>query len=68
MGPILTPMIRGEAKTLNGRETQLISAWFFLKVMVAEYLLPSGSRPRQFFELEDGEHLKAHAPSTRGKP
>jgi hypothetical protein len=59
VGPILTPMIRGQARTLSGREIQLISAWFFLKVMVSEYLLPSGSRPRQFFELEDGEHLRA---------
>src|ERR1700686_3554136 len=34
VGPILTPMIRGEAKTLTADEMQLVSAWLTLKVMV----------------------------------
>ena len=59
VGPILTPMIQGEARQLGTRETQLIGAWFVLKVMVSEYLLPSGTRLHQFFELAHGEHLKA---------
>jgi hypothetical protein len=59
IGPILTPMIQGEARQITPSEAQLISAWFFLKVMVSEYLLPAGVRPQRFFELEHGEHLKA---------
>jgi hypothetical protein len=57
--PILTPMIRGEAKTLTASEMELISAWFVLKVMVSEYLVPAGYRERRFFELDQGRHLRA---------
>lgn len=64
VGPILTPMIKGEARQITPAEAHLISAWFFLKVMVSEYLLPSGTRPHPFFELKHGEHLKA----TLGPP
>ena len=56
---ILTPMIRGQPQQLSGRETQLISAWFTLKAMVSEHLIPAGKRPRRFFDLDDGKHLKA---------
>lgn len=59
VAPILTPMMRGDARQLNQCDMQLISAWFFLKVMVSEYLVPAKSRPRRFFELEHGQHLKA---------
>lgn len=59
VGPILTPMIRGDAKTLTAREMQLVSAWFTLKVMVSEYLVPAGVRVRRFFELDQGRHLRA---------
>jgi hypothetical protein len=59
VAPILTPMLQGEARAITPADARLISAWFFLKVMVSEYLLPTGSRPRQFFGLEHGEHLKA---------
>jgi hypothetical protein len=59
VAPILTPMIQGQARQLAASETQLLSAWFFLKVMVSEYLIPADSRPGRFFELEHGQHLKA---------
>jgi hypothetical protein len=58
VGPILTPMMRGEACRLGSREIQLISAWFFLKAMVSEYLVSASKRPRRFFDLNDGRHLK----------
>jgi len=59
VGPILTPMIRGDAKTLTASEMELVSAWFVLKVMVSEYLVPAGIRVRRFFELDQGRHLRA---------
>jgi len=59
VAPILTPMMRGKSRELNASDTQLISAWLTLKVMTSEYLLPAGERDRRFFELSDGEHLKA---------
>jgi len=57
--PILTPMIRGHARTLTRDEQHLLSAWFTLKVMVSEYLIPKGRRLRRFFEPEQGQHLQA---------
>lgn len=59
VGPILTPMMRGEARQLSTCDMQLMSAWFFLKAMASEYLVPAKSRPRRFFELERGRYLKA---------
>jgi hypothetical protein len=59
VGAILTPMIRGEDAPLSANAQQLISAWFTLKVMASEYLVPSGIRVRRFFELGDGQHLRA---------
>ena len=59
VGPILTPMIRGKATDLDPTELQLLSAWFALKVMVSEYLVPAAVRVRRFFELAQGEHLRA---------
>jgi hypothetical protein len=56
VGPILTPMIRGHTRRLTTGETQLTSAWFFLKAMASEYLT---SRDTRFFRLEDGKHLRA---------
>jgi hypothetical protein len=57
--PILTPMISDTAVTLTEADMQLLSAWFTLKVMVSEYLVPSGVRLRRFFELHHGQHLRA---------
>ncbi|HEY1689367.1 MAG TPA: hypothetical protein VGF95_10970 [Solirubrobacteraceae bacterium] len=59
IGPILTPMIHGEACRLGSREIQIISAWFFLKCMVSECLVPASTHPQRFFDLNDGRHLKA---------
>ncbi len=59
LGPILTPMMKGEARQITLSEMQLISAWFFLKAMVSEYLVPARARGRKFHELAQGEHLKA---------
>jgi hypothetical protein len=59
VGPILTPMIRGNARTLTTGEAQLVSAWFTLKAMVSEYLVPAGVRVRRFFELDQGRYLRA---------
>lgn len=59
VGPILMPMITGEARQITQAEAELISAWFVLKAMTSEYLVPATSRLRRFFELEHGEHLKA---------
>jgi hypothetical protein len=59
VSPILTPMIRGEARTLTRDDMQLISAWFTLKAMVSEYLMPAGTRTRRFFNLDDGKRLRA---------
>jgi len=57
--PILTPMMRGEQRSLGKDEMQLISAWFYLKAMVSEYLIPAGTRDWPFHRLEHGEYLKA---------
>jgi hypothetical protein len=59
IGPILTPMIRGTARTLTASDMQLISAWFTLKAIVSEYLIPAGIRRRRFFDLDHGKHLRA---------
>jgi len=58
VGPILTPMIRGNDKTLTANDMQLVSAWFILKAMVSEYLVPAGVRVRRFFDLDQGRHLR----------
>ena len=56
--PILTPMIRGKATTLTADQIGQVCAWFTLKVMVSEYLVPAGVRVRRFFELDQGRHLR----------
>jgi hypothetical protein len=58
-GPILTPMIQGRKHEITPAEARILSAWFFLKALVAEYLVPSGLRLRRFFNLDDGRRLKA---------
>ncbi len=57
--PLLTPMMRGEPRRLGRDTLQLISAWFFLKALVAQYLVPDNERPRRFFGLQHGRYLKA---------
>jgi hypothetical protein len=57
--PILKPMMRGEARTLGSDDMQILSAWFMLKVMVSEYLVPAGVRSRRFFDIDQGRHLRA---------
>jgi hypothetical protein len=66
VSPILIPMMRGEAQRLGRDETQLVSAWFYLKAMVSEYLIPAGVRDRRFHELEQGRYLRAtlHPPDS----
>jgi hypothetical protein len=59
VGLILTPMIQGEARQITASDAQLISAWFTLKAMVSEYLIPTGVRVRRFFEPDHGRHLRA---------
>ncbi len=56
---ILGPMADGEPKRLDRQQQQLVAAWFYLKVMVAEHLIPLERRSRRFFELEHGQRLKA---------
>jgi hypothetical protein len=59
VSPILTPMMRGEPQRLGKDETQLISAWFYLKAMVSEYLIPAEMRDQRFHEIAHGQHLRA---------
>jgi hypothetical protein len=59
VSPILTPMMRGASRPLTANDMQLLSAWFTLKAMVSEYLVPSGTRTRRFFEQDHGQHLQA---------
>jgi hypothetical protein len=59
VSPILTPMMGGEPASLGRDETQLVSAWLYLKAMVSEYLIPAGMRDRRFHEIEQGQYLRA---------
>ena len=54
--PILTPMISGAKRDLASPEAHLLSGWFFLKSMVAEYLVTRTEGP--FFRLKDGLRLR----------
>lgn len=58
--PILMPMIRGEARGLSQDELKLVSAWFYLKAMVSEWLVPTEKRPGRYFNLAHGKALKAN--------
>lgn len=55
---ILLPMTRGEDRVLDRSQMQVVSAWFYLKAMVSEHLVPQDRRLRRFFQPEEGQHLR----------
>jgi hypothetical protein len=56
VGPILTPLVYGEPKSITKSPMRLLAAWAFLKVMVSEY---AGDWPIHFISLDHGKHLRA---------
>lgn len=58
--------IQGESARLDRRQQELISAWFYLKAMVSEWLVPADRRQRRFFQAEDGQHLRTTKTPPRG--
>jgi hypothetical protein len=63
---ILLPMTRGEERHLDRAQTQLVSAWFYLKAMVSEHLVPGDRRLRRFFQPEDGQYLRLNREPPEG--